>query len=799
MLSSNCRAHVRMVVAAGLLTCVALPTNAQIFDSDNVVLLSRQDHYTGYNDVWGFVGTDGREYVIQGTTTGTAWWDVDDPTHPVQVQFIAGPNSTWRDMFVIGNYAYVGTEGGGGIQIVDISDPTNPTLVGAYTATVNSCHNIFGDVARELIYVAGGASTGGLQVLDASNPTNLVEVGAWQLQYFHDVSAEGTRVYGSMINQGKFRILDVSVPSAPVALGATFPDASNHASWPLGGMSHVALAAERNGGHIKIVDISDVNNPVLADEDDPEPGTSIHNVHVQGTRMYCSWYVRGTRIYDVADPTNIAEIGYFDTLPEAGSLFAGNWGVYPHLPSGLIVSSDRTHGMFLMRYDPDAARLDGVVSSSAGGPLTGATVNLVTTTLDLVTDATGAYRFAVAPGTWDVQASAFGHSPAVVNLSVGAGGTTTTPIVLSKLPSGGVSGRITDQTTGLPLELVDLAIQGTPLSTTTDANGDYAFPDVPTSPSPMYELEIRAAGYGVPDGSITLQTGVQITRDFALEPAAAYVDFSDPTGWTVTNDPGTTDGFWEFGEPKGTYANGIPVSPEFDHTTDPEDQAAVTGNEAGSPANSDVDGGATRLLSPVYDLSGMLEPHVFYYRWYAVSDVDDAWQTHVTTNGGAQWDLVESTTENQAYWSGIDVDLTPITGSASAVQFRFTCEDQGAGQIIEGALDDFALFDAASGAVDVALPEKRIGLSLSQNYPNPVRRGTRISFSVPNEEHVLLSVFDVTGRRVAVLLDDVVPTGLHAAEWDGRIQGGERAAAGVYFYKLHTASAIETRKLVVVR
>ncbi|MDP6461979.1 MAG: hypothetical protein QGH59_09380, partial [Gemmatimonadota bacterium] len=153
-------------LCALVLLCAAiLPAAAANFDS--MVLLSRLDDYSAYNDVWGFVGNDGREYMIQGLTTGTAWWDIEDPVHPVFVRMIGGPSSTWRDMFVIGDHCYISPEGGGGIQIVDISDPTNPTLVNTYTDTVGSLHNIFGDPARNLIFGIGGYSNGangGIQI-----------------------------------------------------------------------------------------------------------------------------------------------------------------------------------------------------------------------------------------------------------------------------------------------------------------------------------------------------------------------------------------------------------------------------------------------------------------------------------------------------------------------------------------------------------------------------------------------------------------------------------------------------------
>jgi len=59
-----------------------------------------------------------------------------------------------------------------------------------------------------------------------------------------------------------------------------------------------------------------------------------------------SYYVDGTRILDISDPTNPVEVGYFDTSDWTG-LYDGNWGTYAYLPSGYIISSDRNNGLFI--------------------------------------------------------------------------------------------------------------------------------------------------------------------------------------------------------------------------------------------------------------------------------------------------------------------------------------------------------------------------------------------------------------------------------------------------------------------
>ena len=773
------------------------PVAAQVFDCDNRVLLANEDLYTGYNDVWGFVGTDGREYVIQGTTSGTAWWDVEDPTNPVHLKFIPGPGSIWRDMFVIGDHAYIGTEGGGGIQIVDISDPTDPTLVNTYTATVGASHNVFGDVARKLVYVIGGYTTmvnGGVQVLDATDPVNLVEIGRWDNKYIHDLSTEGNLLYAGLISDSRMRIIDATDPTNPVNYGTAYidPVGATHATWPMGDGRHIMIVQETNGGRLDKIDALVPTAMVRVASHNPAPAASPHNVHTEGDRTYVSWYARGTRVFD----NDLNELGYWDTYPDsdAGGVGPGNWGVYPHLPSGLIVANDGKYGLFLLEYDPNAGTLEGTVSSAGGSFVSEPTIELVDLSLE---QRATTYKFSAFPGAAELRFSAFGHVTQTIPVTVTADNTTITNVSLSKLPSGSLSGTVTEAGSGTPVQDVDVIVAGTPLEAKTDASGAYSFPDIPSG---SHVIQIVRYGYVVPaDRNVSVQTGQALVEDVELTPAFEYEDFAAPAGWTVDSDPTTTSGFWVFEEPYGTYSGGVSFQTEFDHTLNPEDQCAVTGNaQSGSLGGDDVDGGATRLFSPVYDLSGMAEPHAFYYRWYAVNSNVDHWQVHVTTNGGASWALIDSTADPEIFWKRQDIDITSIAGGASAVQFRFTAEDPDPGQLVEAALDDFTIYDAGGGATPVRLPEKAFGLELAQNFPNPFPSRTRIDFAVPSREHVHISVFDVRGARVATLVDEPFEAGRHSAEWDGRTFSGSQAAAGVYFYKLQTKNEIRTRKMIRV-
>jgi len=79
-------------------------------------------------------------------------------------------------------------------------------------------------------------------------------------------------------------------------------------------------------------------------------------------------------------------------------------------------------------------------------------------------------------------------------------------------------------------------------------------------------------------------------------------------------------------------------------------------------------------------------------------------------------------------------------------------------------------------------------------YPNPFRGAATIEFTIASPARVRLEIFDVTGRRVAVLANGDRPAGTHTARWDAR-----RASSGLYFCRLEAAGSVSTRKLVLMR
>ena len=90
-------------------------------------------------------------------------------------------------------------------------------------------------------------------------------------------------------------------------------------------------------------------------------------------------------------------------------------------------------------------------------------------------------------------------------------------------------------------------------------------------------------------------------------------------------------------------------------------------------------------------------------------------------------------------------------------------------------------------------------LALHQNRPNPFNPNTVIGYYVPEHCRVLLEVFDVTGRRVNVLVNETQAKGSYSVDWNGRETHGTASASGVYFYRLTAGKMTLSRKMILLR
>lgn len=89
--------------------------------------------------------------------------------------------------------------------------------------------------------------------------------------------------------------------------------------------------------------------------------------------------------------------------------------------------------------------------------------------------------------------------------------------------------------------------------------------------------------------------------------------------------------------------------------------------------------------------------------------------------------------------------------------------------------------------------------SLGANYPNPFNPSTTITYDLPAGSPVVLAVYDLQGRQVAVLEQGYRKAGRHSAVWQGRNRAGESVGSGIYLYRLQTSRFTAQGKMVLLK
>jgi len=89
---------------------------------------------------------------------------------------------------------------------------------------------------------------------------------------------------------------------------------------------------------------------------------------------------------------------------------------------------------------------------------------------------------------------------------------------------------------------------------------------------------------------------------------------------------------------------------------------------------------------------------------------------------------------------------------------------------------------------------------LYPNYPNPFNSHTIISYELPERGQVTLTIYDILGREVVTLVDDVQSSGVHQVTWHGRDKKGGDVPSGIYFYNIQFRGARQKNgKMILIR
>ncbi len=361
-----------------VLTCCALVGFGQ--DSLNMERLAQWDPVgyptnpggVQYNDLWGWVAPTGEEYAILGNSDSILVIDVTECGDPQRVfGYYGGDDPTWRDFKTYGNYAYGVCDGcNEGLHIFDLGALPNGPVEHVLTTTefFVDIHNIFIDEGSARLYaVYGSSGSTEVRILDLTDPESPTLLASHNLisgngNHIHDLYVKNDTIYGSHGYEG-FYVWDLVDAQNPILLGNVDTGNYNHSSW-IDQSGQYAYYAEEvpTGQPMGIIDLTNLGVPnndifmvgTFVDQIEPNGSPTPHNPYVRGDYLYISYYEDGTKVYDISNPTSPVLLGYYDTYPSNDGNYTGyegNWGTYPYLPSGCIISSDITFGLHTLQVD----------------------------------------------------------------------------------------------------------------------------------------------------------------------------------------------------------------------------------------------------------------------------------------------------------------------------------------------------------------------------------------------------------------------------------------------------------------
>ncbi len=528
------------------------------------------------SNLWGWTDpVTGHEWVIYGRSNGTAFVDITDPANPVYAANLLTHTgtSTWREVKAYANHAYIVADNNGahGLQIFDMtrlrSITTPPVTFTAaqadgHYAGFGRCHTVTVDEQSGFLYCQGTDTfSGGLHILDLANPENPTFVGSYADEgYIHDsqcvvyqgpdVAHQGKQICfnaNSTTSGGpgpdKLTIVDVTNKSAPVKLSSpTYPGSGFiHQGWLTEDHRYFLVddeLDEDNLGHntkTYMWDLLDLDAPVLMGFH-LGPTTAIdHNQYIKGNYSYQANYSAGLRILDLTNlpSASLTEVARFDILPANNNAsFNGAWGVYPFFASGNVVvsgiSGTNTGGLFVLRPTLQAAFTLQATAATIGVCGTGN----ASTTVNV--NPTNGYTGTVTFGTTGLPA---GASSAFVPPSTAVPGSTTLTITANGVAAGSypfaitaTDGTITRQTTAT------LSV-----STTTPPAPLLQAPPNGASNQPLRPSFTWAASAGATSYDIQISTTPLFQPGDIVQSASAIAT----TTWTATSDLQTnTTYYW---------------------------------------------------------------------------------------------------------------------------------------------------------------------------------------------------------------------------------------------------------------
>jgi choice-of-anchor B domain-containing protein len=711
------------------------------------------------SDIWGHVDGSGNEYALVGTNTGTSIVDISTPSSPVEVFFSNGPSSIWRDLKVWNNHLYITNESSGGLKIIDMSNLPGAITTGdvyqfnGSTYPFTSAHDLYIDENGYAYILGADNGVGGAIILNLNiDPKNPVEVGRYDDFYLHDGMVRGDTLWGGAVNDGFFVAVDVSNKATPITMVTqTTPNAFTHNCWISDDGQTLYTTDEKSNAFIASYDVSNFSNISELDRVQSSPGDNVipHNTFFINDYVVTSYYRDGVTIHDVSNPSNMVEVGNYDTSPAfSGDGFNGNWGVYPYLPSGLIIASDIENGLYILgpTYVRAANLAGNVTDSITTANLDAVQVDIVSTTVSTNTNILGDYITGIAtPGTYSVTYSKFGYeTKTITNVSLTSGNITTLNVELAPIISFTYQGKVIETSTSNPIPNASVKVYSSLFTTTvlTDGAGNFSVPNLIAG---NYDVYIAKWGYKTLCLTNSSLSPTGNPHQYSLDDGY-YDDFVLDLGWTVTGN--ASAGVWERDAPAGTSYFAIPSNPGSDASSDCDDKAYVTGNGGGNAGDDDVDGGQTILTSPIFDLSSYVDPNVNFDRWFfnagGTGTPNDS--LVITLSNGTTTAIIDFANVNDldlSSWSSKSIRVLDFMSLTSTMQLTLRAMDISPGHISEAAIDKFEVVEMST----ISVASNVVNTSLFV-YPNPFNNEINIKVNDNKIKTLKVEVYEVTGKLI---------------------------------------------------
>ena len=364
-----------------------------------------------FSDLYG----DGN-IAVQGSynCNGVFIYDISNSDAPTLASWYnPGNNLQFLEAIVVGNRGYFGSGlGGGGVHIVDLTDPHVPVLLGTVDSTHGGGHDYIHEMivldqdgARYLIENYNSSAVKPLKIINITNPAQPMlkwEFSPTNNGWVHNMHIRGNRMYTSQWSGTRVEIYDISnlAGKAPTFINAIDSNSNHHSSWTSEDGNYLYSARETFDGDLRVYDIHDPGQPLLIRSikaaDLGLNAITPHNPVVMGNKLYVAWYQAGLQVFDISNPANPVRIGQYDTFPfqfaptqseiqalqnqdlwdmycgganlqnALPSNYDGAWAVYPFLGENRVLVGDVRSGLLILDVTKATSPAKNIVSDFDG-------------------------------------------------------------------------------------------------------------------------------------------------------------------------------------------------------------------------------------------------------------------------------------------------------------------------------------------------------------------------------------------------------------------------------------------------